>query len=144
MEKRNPIQKRDHTLKIRFPRWVFNIILTKMPTNGKKDKAGIRTRNFEATARRVTYYTTLSLFFLKDTLSRARTGDPWIKSPTLYQLSYEGVRCQFKLPSGSRTDNSEPSGDQPHVCCTPNGNLCGWVGCAGCSLWPGIGWCGTG
>ena len=82
-----------------------------------------------------------SLFF---TLGRTRTGDPWIKSPTLYLLSYEGSRCQFKPPSGSRTDSSEPSGDPPHVCCTPNGNLCGWIGCAGCSLWPGVGWCGTG
>ena len=25
MEKKNPIQKGDHTLKIRFPRWVFLI-----------------------------------------------------------------------------------------------------------------------
>ena len=99
----------------------------------KKDKAGIRTRNSETTARRVTI-TLPCLCFFKDTLGRTRTGDPWIKSPMLYLLSYEGSRCQFKPPSGSRTDSSEPSGDPPHVCCTPNGNLCGWVGCVGCSL----------
>ena len=82
-----------------------------------------------------------SLFF---TLGRSQTGDPWIKSPTLYLLSYEGSNSQFKSPSGSRTDSFESYPDPPHICCTPYGNLCGWFRCAECSLRPGVGWCGTG
>ena len=145
IKKEPPPEKRPHLEGSFCTVGFFNRLISTKETSPRKKGQG-RDSNpksrVHSTACYLLHYL-VSVFF-KDTLSRTRTGDPWIKSPTLYLLSYEGAPDQFKPPSGSRRDSSEPSGDPPHVCCTPNGNLCGWVGCAGCSLWPGVGWCGTG
>ena len=58
MEKKEPHPEKRPHLEGSFCTVGFLIskYVQKMPTNGKKDKAGIRTRNSEATARRVTHY----------------------------------------------------------------------------------------
>ena len=89
MEKKEPHPEKRPQLEDSFPRWVFSnvLICTRDANKQKKDKAGIRTRNSETTLP----ITLPCLCFFKDTLGRTRTGDPWIKSPTLYPLSYEGT-----------------------------------------------------
>ena len=69
MEKRNPIQKRDHTLKIRFPRWVFNIISTRDANKRKKGQGRDSNPKFRDHSMACYHYTTLSLFFFLKTPS---------------------------------------------------------------------------
>ena len=92
MEKKGPHPEKRPHLEDSFHGLVFNIIFTRDANKQKKKvKAGIRTRNSETTARRVTITLPCLCFLFKDTLGWAQTGNPWIKSPTLYPLSYKGI-----------------------------------------------------
>ena len=67
MEKRNPLSRKETTPGRFVLHGGFFLIGVRRykRTHGKKDKAGIRTRNSEATARRVTLTLPCLCFFLK-------------------------------------------------------------------------------